>query len=368
VQSSQQDGDGLEFALERSGLRIVAFHLPQFHPIAQNDGWWGDGFTEWTLVRRARPLFRGHNQPRVPSPEIGYYDLTAPGVSEMQVRLARAHGIHAFAFYHFWFNGTRLLERPVEEWLRAGPAFPFCLAWANEPWTREWDGRDDCVLQAQDYGDRAVWRRHFAALRAALVDPRALRVDGRPVILLYRAGHIPHLEAMLATWREEAHALGDDLFVVAMLSGFEDRSANYAVVDATCEFAPFAARSFRAERPQRREGFIDDYDAAWSAMFEIPDLHPVQFRGCFVSFDNTPRRGRRGVIYEGATPEKYRHYLAAQIRRTMHAPRGYRVIFVNAWNEWSEGCYLEPDARLGRAYLEATRAAILDALADVTPS
>jgi len=369
ARSYAPDGDDrLQWVLAETGIRLIAFHLPQFHPIPQNDRWWGEGFTEWTLVRHAQPLFSGHDQPRAPAEATGYYDLTAPGILERQALLARAYGIGAFAFYHYWFSGTLLLERPLQLWLRAGPTFPFCVAWANEPWTRAWDGRSDVVLQPQMYGDASVWRRHFRYLLPAFRDARALRVGERPLFLIYRAGHIPQLAAMLDVWRQEAerHRV-ERLFVVAMLSGFEDgRSDVLSAVDAVCEFAPFAARPYRSGPSTRANGFIDNYSRAWEELLRIPDVHQVQFRGAFVRFDNTPRRGTQGVVYDGASANTYRHYLTIQLRRALRLPIDKRFVFVNAWNEWSEGCYLEPDTHCGDAYLAATRAALLDLLPSAT--
>lgn len=342
-------------------VRVIAFYLPQFHSIPENDAWWGNGFTEWTLVRAARPLYAGHDQPRIPAPALGYYDTTAPGVLEAQAALAAASGVSGFAFYHYWFAGHVLLERPVAQWIQSGPVFPFCLAWANEPWTRAWDGRSDVILQPQTYGDRAVWRAHFRYLLPAFTDPRAIRIAGRPLFLIYRAGHISNLSAMLDVWQREAlrHATPAP-YVVAMLSGFEDMSADVvSAVDATCEFAPFAARSIRKVRPARAYGFVDDYARAWEELLSVPDVHPVQFRGAFVGFDNTPRRGRTGVVYAGSSPALYQEYLQRQLHRACELPHNCRIVFVNAWNEWSEGCYLEPDLSHGDGYLAATRAAIL---------
>ena len=184
--------------------KILAFVLPQFHRVPENDAWWGEGFTEWTNVKRAKPIMRGHYQPRVPAGGR-YYDLTDPDVQRWQAELARAHGLDGFCYYHYWFGGKRLLERPVNLLIERGePDFPFCLAWANEPWTRAWDGGDSEILMPQTYGLQEDWETHFLDLLRAFKDPRYIRLDGKPVFLIYRSASIPHCNEMIACWRQMA--------------------------------------------------------------------------------------------------------------------------------------------------------------------
>lgn len=350
----------LASALERTSIRAVAFYLPQYHRIPENDRWWGRGFTEWTLVRKARPLFYGHDQPRVPA-DLGYYDLADPLVLEKQSSLARAYGISAFCFYHFWFKGKRLLDRPVDMFLAHGrPHIQFCLAWANEPWTRRWDGSDHLVLQRQDYGSTDDWRRHFDALQPAFCDARALRIGSRPLFLIYRPGHLRKAARMIDCWRNEAARQRlPEPFIVGMLNGFHDREQHlYLLLDGLCEFAPFAPL-----RCRRRHDFgrFELYDDTWEALLAMKRRHDCQFRGAFVAWDNTARRGRQATIFLGSHPVRYAHYLRRQIRRVLRLRREHRLLFINAWNEWSEGCYLEPDAAHGGAYLRATRDALIAA-------
>ena len=355
--------DDLRRRMTDAGLEIVAFHLPQYHSVPENDRWWGRGFTEWTLVRRARPLFLGHRQPRRPAPVPGYYDLSDPAVLEWQAHTARAYGIGGFCFYHFWFRSKRLLHEPVDRFLRGGlPAIDFCLAWANEPWTRGWDGSDEAVLQPQTYGGPATWRAHCRALAPALRDARAIRIGAKPLLLIYRAGHIPNARAMLDCWRDEALRIGiGEIFVAAMSNGFNDADDDaLRAVDAVVDFAPFSALR---NRKRGGKGQHYDYETVWEQLRKPQRRHRMQFRGAFVSWDNTPRRGKRGIVFDGATPARYRHHLAQQIRAVLRRPRRERLLFLNAWNEWGEGCTLEPDADLGTAYLEATAAAIGDAFA-----
>lgn len=346
-------------ALHQTSITPVAFFLPQFHAIPENDRWWGRGFTEWDLVRKARPLFHGHDHPRVPGDQFGYYRLSEPEVLERQSRLARTYGIAAFCFYHFWFRGKRLLNRPVDTFLRRrDPTMRFCLAWANEPWTRGWDGSDHLVLQRQEYGRKPDWQRHYDALLPAFSDERAIRIGDRPVFLVYRVAHLRSAVRMFDCWRDEAARRRTPVpFIVGMLNGFHDREEHlYRFLDGVCEFAPFAGLR---DRRQHEYGRFELYDAAWEALLSIRRVHRCQFRGAFVSWDNTARRGPKATIFLGSHPSRYEFYLRRQIRRVLRMRREHRLLFINAWNEWGEGCYLEADRTNGRGYLRATRNALI---------
>jgi lipopolysaccharide biosynthesis protein len=347
--------------MEAAFLKVVAFFLPQFYVTPENDRWWGKGFTEWTLVQKAHPLFPGHIQPRQPATDLGFYDLREPGVLAYQIELARTFGITGFCFYHYWFNGKLLLDEPLKIWLsNRALNFPFCLAWANEPWTRSWDGLEQDVLQPQQYGGRESWVKHFKYLLPFLTDRRAIRIDGRPILLIYRAGHIPFLAQMIDTWREEANAAKTPYpFIVAMLTKFKERlKESLEIVDGICEYAPFAAYD-----PNGAPSSLTySYDIAWEQALGLEKLHRSHFKGAFVSWDNTPRRGRRGRVFWEATPEKYKLYLERQLLRVLQEREQNRILFINAWNEWSEGCHLEPDIVHGARFLKSTRAAIESAL------
>lgn len=348
-------------------VKPVAFYLPQFHRIPENDAWWGEGFTEWTNVDAARPLFAGHDQPHAPAPPLGRYDVLDRDVRLRQAELARAHGIHAFCYYHYWFHGKRLLETPLERMLADGaPDLPFMLAWANEPWTRRWDGRDDEVLQPQRYGDAADWAAHFDTLLRFFRDPRYVRVDGCPVFLIYRAGHVPCLAPMLACWRARALEAGlPGLHVVAMLTSFEEPPETFAPMDAVCELFPSWPRRLGLDGVHLRGVRVSGALQAWRVGLEGPRVHPVQYRGAFASWDNTPRLGARGYAFVPLTPNELRERLVVQFRRTREdAALPAPFVFINAWNEWAEGCHLEPDKRLATAWLEAVRDAIGEAETD----
>lgn len=361
--------------------KLVAFYLPQFHPIPENDTWWGKGFTDWTNVKAAKPLFHGHDQPKVPHPGLGYYDPRNVDVLEHQAELAKRYGIHGFCFYHYWFDGKLLLEKPVENFLAAAkPDLPFCLCWANEPWTRAWDGRERDVLMPQKYGGIEDWERHFNYLLPAFRDPRAIRVDGKPVFLIYRIGSITNVNEMIRTWRRLAEKAGlPGLHIVAMLTIFSDSGDFKGVdIDATCEFYPTFAtkpkgtdfvwgafkmglhlRVLKRYTPLFKKKVVQvSYDYIWKRIMAMPKLFPIQYRGAFVSWDNTPRKAQKGYVMKHCGPERYGHWLKRQLRRVAKDTHQEPLVFVNAWNEWAEGAYLEPDVKHGFKYLEATQSAL----------
>ncbi len=344
-------------------VRLIAFYLPQLHPIPENDRWWGRGFTEWTNVTRARPVFRGHYQPHLPS-ELGFYDLRVPEVREEQARLAREHGIHGFCYYHYWFGGKRLLERPFEEVLASGrPDFPFCLCWANEPWTRRWDGGEHDVLMAQVHSEEDD-ERFVQSLFPAFRDARYIRVQGRPLLIVYRASLLPDPARTVATWARQCRAAGlPPPFVLAALT-FDVGDPRPFGYDGAVEFPPHQAREpsriegFRLLDPQY-EGRVYHYVDAARWFLDRPEPPYPLFSSVMTGWDNTPRRQRHSLVYVGSTPERYGEWLGEAIQRTRQRhPPDRRLVFVNAWNEWGEGAHLEPDQRHGRAYLEATREAL----------
>jgi len=346
-------------------VRLIAFYLPQFHPIPENDKWWGRGFTEWTNVARARPNFVGHAQPLLPA-ELGFYDLRMPGAMQAQADLARRYGIHGFCFYYYWFDGKRLLETPIEQMLATGtPDMPFCLCWANENWTRRWDGQDSEVLIGQNHtpeDDEAV----IVDLMRYMRDARYIRVGGRPVLLVYRTNAFPDIAATARRWR--AACLASGLGEIMLLSVESQDSAGRVRdprsfgFDGAIEFPPHQM-GVQAETPPLLNpnftGQVYDYQAVARRYIDREWPGYPFWRGVMPRWDNTARRQDRGGVFVGSTPGAYQGWLEATIDQTRRMHHGEeRMVFVNAWNEWAEGAHLEPDATFGHAYLEATRNAL----------
>lgn len=345
-------------AASAASVRLIAFYLPQFHPIPENDLWWGKGFTEWRNVGKARPSFAGHHQPQLPA-DLGFCDLRLAETRAAQVDLARRHGIHGFCYYHYWFQGKRLLERPFDEVLASGaPDFPFCLCWANEPWSRRWDGSDSEVLQPQHYSaddDLA----HIRWLLDPLADPRAIRIDGRPVFMIYRADQLPDPARTTDSWRREAERAGlPGLYLIAAETGWDAGwDATQVGFDAKLLFQP--QFSLLATVPRLHVGpsktRIFDYDAAWPVLASPDPVAYTRFDTVFPGWDNTARRGEDAWVLHDNTPGSYEQWLTLAVQRAMQRPSDERIVFINAWNEWAEGAHLEPDRRHGRGFLEATR-------------
>lgn len=345
-----------------SPATLVAFYLPQFHPIPENDAWWGKGFTEWHNVARALPQFEGHAQPRLPS-DLGYYDLRQPNVMREQMRLARDYGIGAFCTYFYWFKGKTLLESPLEQWLAdASLDLPICLCWANENWSRRWDGRAEDMLIAQEYSpedDQAF----IAHVSRYLRDPRYLRVEGKPVLLLYRPGLLPDAKATAQRWRDACRAQGIGEIHLAYVQSFDRVNPRDIGFDAAVEFPPNNTTLKPITATQRLinpdfQGDVLDWRELVAHARHAASPGYLLYPGVNPGWDNEPRRSGRGRVLAHASPRVYRDWLRHAIgvarQRSPDAP----LVFVNAWNEWAEGAVLEPDVRLGHAWLEATRSAL----------
>jgi Glycosyltransferase WbsX/Methyltransferase domain len=343
-------------------VKLFAFYLPQYHPIPENDRWWGTGFTEWSRVTRAQPQFDEHYQPHLPE-RLGFYDLRLPETRARQAELASSYGVHGFCYYYYSFGAKTLLERPLAEMLASGePDFPFCLCWANENWTRRWDGDERELLIEQRYGpelDLAL----IDELVPYFLDPRYLRVKGAPVLLVYRPGAIPDPWATVARWRNAAREHGfPDLHLVAALTfGLNDpRSVGF---DAAVEFPPhgdvLSARAHAASglRPDFN-GAIIDYEAVVERQITRPPRPFRVYRTAMAGWDNTARHGRRATVFHGATPAAYERWLRSLVTEARFGHPDHKLVFVNAWNEWAEGAHLEPDLRFGTGYLEATQRAL----------
>lgn len=377
-------------------MKIIAFYLPQFHEIPENDEWWGKGFTEWVNVKKARPLYEGHEQPRVPLGR-NYYNLLDDEVKIWQAQIAKKYGVYGFCYYHYWFNGKMVLEEPMEQMLKNKKIdMPFCICWANEPWTKAWVGKKEVILP-QFYGEEKEWTEHFEYLLPFFKDERYIKDNNRPLVVIYRAEVIPELNERLKLWDKLAKKNG----LAGLSFAYQDitfdlmKGKDDSLFDYNIEFQPSYAwndmnskgaikssamwsslRSIKRKLHtvvEKKAGFdLDryvmnskksvtvnkvDYDAAWNEILNHKPSSNKCVPGAFVGWDNTPRKGNNGTVYIGDTPEKFKMYLSKQIKR---AKEEYHkdMIFMYAWNEWAEGGYLEPDERTGYKNLEAIRDAL----------
>ncbi len=346
-----------------NNVQLLAYYLPQFHAIAENDAWWGKGFTEWTNVRRAKPNFEGHDQPRAPG-ELGYYNLLDSAVRAQQVALARAHGVTGFCYYHYWFRGKRLLESPLEQVLASGePDFPFCVFWANENWTKRWDGGNNETLIAQhhDHDDDRAFIEH---LLPYFNDRRYIRIDGRPLLMIYRFDLFPAPRQTIALWRDicKAHGLPPP-FVIKADTRHSGPPQIYRA-NGSVEIPPHRLNlsSLKVAQMPRLSaqfsGHLVDYRRTAALLATNREPAHLHFRTVVPDWDNTARKQFDGSTFVNGGVEIYRAWLRETLLRaeTM-LPPGKRIVFVNAWNEWAEGAYLEPDEKNGRKMLEATLAA-----------
>ena len=352
--------------------RAIALYLPQYHPIPENNLWWGPGFTEWTNTARARPLFRGHYQPHIPA-DLGYYDLRLEDSRIEQAELARAYGFHAFCYYHYWFgNGRRILQRPFDEVLASGrPDFPFCLAWANESWAGVWHGlNDQRVLVPQTYPGVDDHHRHFDALLPAFLDPRYVRVDNKPLFLIYKPLDLPDARRTTELWREMALRSGlPGLYLVCF---HHDVSLDVRALgfDRMLHVPTIPKRRERTSWQQRLHTLLGRIDVHLQQPLKIPFVEvldlvapepPAQaipyIPSVLPNWDNTPRSQREGLVLHGSTPALFAPQVHKALARAQALPEGERMVFVKSWNEWAEGNHMEPDLRFGHGYLQAFREA-----------
>jgi lipopolysaccharide biosynthesis protein len=346
-----------------SRARSVAFYLPQFHPIRENNEWWGPGFTEWTNTATGRPLFPGHAQPHIPA-DLGFYDLRLPESREAQAELARQYRVEAFCYWHYWFAGRRILERPYTEMLTSGrPDFPFCLGWANQTWSGVWHGAPDRVLIEQTYPGPDDDRRHFDHVVPAFRDPRYLRVDGKPLFYIFRPELLPDPPAFVERWQAMALAAGlEGLYLVAELSDllgrgivyreFEENGFDAGVyVRLPAQTNLWSTAKMRFGRKLLR--WPERYPYAPEFLAPPSTLNRDRTHPCvYPNWDNTPRSGRQGLVITGSTPEAFRDHVRAAVDSLASRPHQHRLLFIKSWNEWAEGNYLEPDLEHGKGFLQ----------------
>lgn len=340
--------------------RLIAFYLTQFHPTPENDEWWGKGFTEWTNVTKAQPLFEGHYQPHLPS-DMGFYDLRVRENRRDQIRLAKRYGIDGFCYHYYWFSGRRLLHQPLDDML-ADPEsdMPFCLNWANENWTRRWDAADHEILIAQQYlPDDDL--NFIKSLVPYFTDPRYIRVGGKPLLLVYRPQHLPDAQRSLAVWREYCRDIGiGEIHVCGALTHGNEDYRRFGL-DGGVEFPPHNLRSGNVNHlfdfSQPFNGNVMQYAEIAQSYLDRSYAAPSIYKTIFPSWDNTARTGNRALVVLNGVPDNYEYWLAATIDRFASHSGEEKLVFINAWNEWAEGCHLEPDRRFGHAFLEATLSA-----------
>lgn len=338
--------------------KAIAFYLPQFHPLPENDAWWGAGFTEWTNVVRARPRFEGHYQPHLPT-TLGFYDLRIPEVREVQAAMARIHGIDAFCYYHYWFRGRRPFRRVVDEVVSSGrPSYPFCFCWANENWTRVWDAAENEVLLRQEYSEEDDLE-HIAYLIDVFRDPRYVRVRGRPLLPVYRVQSLPDPRRTFEVWRERCVSAGlAEPFIVKFDTHGDFSDPASFGCDAAAQFLPHGVFE-RVKRTSAQDvgpkDAVFDYGAIVSEFLRRESTGWDRYECVMPSWDNTPRRSEGSLIVLRNSPELYELWLRAVYERAGRDG----IVFINAWNEWAEGAHLEPDERWGDAFLRATAKVIL---------
>lgn len=353
-------------------MKLVAMYLPQFHEIPENNDAWGKGFTEWVNVKKAKPLFLGHNQPRVPLHD-NYYNLLDHGVMEKQVRLAKRAGIYGFCFYHYWFDGRMVLEKPAEIMLKNKKIdFHYCFSWANEPWTKTWHGAggNKEILIPQTYGGEEEWEAHYRYFRPFFMDKRYMKIDQKPVLMIYRLRNISRFNDMIRYWNMCAEKDGfSGIFVISM-NRCKENVEKSRWVDASVDFEPNRTKAELLEtktflRPKEKGGFFWNYLAMKRMNYRklnekmLSKIHDKNhFRGVFVDFDDSPRRNTRAVIMKGSTPKRFGRYLRETMRLSLQ--EGNEYVFLNAWNEWGEGNYLEPDTKHGYGYLKQVKSAMED--------
>jgi hypothetical protein len=363
--------------------RVIAFYLPQYHPIRENDEWWGPGFTEWMHVVRARPLFKGHVQPKLPA-DLGFYDLRVPEVRDKQAQLARDHGIEGFCYWHYWLGGgRRLLDRPFNDVLESGiPDFPFCLAWANHDWSGKAFGAGRRLLAKQTYPGWDDHTAHFQFLAGAFSDARYIRVDGKPLLYIFRPREVPDCRNVLAFWRERAVAAGfPGLHIVgeaAPRGAREDFGLD--AVHITMHRYIDVARPVRRSRPiewlmrllsgfgARFEDPIQRFEYKEAIKYMLNDSYAAdEYPNIVPNWDTTPRLNRGATVFTNATPELFEKHVREALAKVSEHPPQQRILFLRAWNEWAEGNYMEPDEEFGLGRLQALKRAVDDFNPSMSP-
>ncbi|MFQ3576725.1 MAG: glycoside hydrolase family 99-like domain-containing protein [Cytophagales bacterium] len=353
-------------------VRPIAIHLPQFHPFKENNEWWGEGFTEWTNVTKARPRFDGHYQPHLPT-ETGLYDLRVPEVREMQASMALAHGIEGFCYYHYWFNGKRLMNQPLDEILKSKkPDFPFMFCWANENWSRRWDGEDSQLLIKQDYSTEDDIQHIRFLGESFFKDDRYIKVEGKPFFVVYRPANFPDIKKTAELWRYEMYKMGFKGIYLGYMNGFDYKKDPKDIgFDCAIDFQPdfysfpkpvnnymtfWEKIGLKKYRPNNRVDRHFDYLQIMDIMLRNWKSKSYKiYPSLFPMWDNSARRKKGAEIIINSSPDAYENWLSEILRSFKPYTNEENFIFINAWNEWAEGNHLEPCVKYGNQYLEVTR-------------
>ncbi|MFN8437140.1 MAG: glycoside hydrolase family 99-like domain-containing protein [Cytophagales bacterium] len=357
--------------MSNNDIKIIAINLPQFHPFAENDEWWGKGFTEWTNVTKSLPRFKGHYQPQLPT-DLGFYDLRLEESRIAQAELAKAHGIDGFCYYHYWFNGKRLMNRPLDDMLKTQtPDFPFMFCWANENWTRRWDGQEQEVLIKQDYSFEDD-REHIRFLiKTFFADPRYIKVNGKPFFCVYRPNLFPDIAKTIAIWKEEAKIAGLPGLYLGYFQSFGVKTEYCEKgFDTSVQFPPqsfeytplrvnnetgklsFCSENYNTNLPKDGENIVFDYSELVYNSSQNSEASEKQILGVTPSWDNSARRKNNPFVLVNSTPDLFGKWLNNMLFKTVNSNTEHKFLFINAMNEWAEGNHLEPCIKWGKAYLE----------------
>lgn len=372
--------------------RIIAFYLPQYYEFPENNMWWGDGFTEWTNVKKSKPLYKGHYQPTIPL-NNNFYSLDNIDTMKWQADLAKKYNIYGFCFYHYWFGEERqLMEKPVDAWLEHKEIeYPYCLCWANHNWSRTWTGGDKEILMDMKYGEIDEWEKHFCYLLPFFKDKRYIKHDGKPILLIYLPQDISCLKEMHSYFQKRAKEEGFDGLQIIAQNCFNDVDFDKIkeIVPYRIKYQPnyshYVSGLKKHQTFKISKSYFEDkckyliktkikeitkgmlckykaysYDAIWDYIVNDDNIDSTWFAGAFVRCDVTPRRQDRAIIYEGDTPEKFKSYLTRLLRK-VNTEYSNHIVFLSAWNEWGEGMYLEPDEKTKYEYLNAVREALNEA-------
>lgn len=356
--------DNIDFSGKKTDIKTLTFYLPQYHTFKENDEWWGKGFMEWTNTKKSLPRFKDHYQPRTPHKDIGYYTLDNIETIKKQVELAKQHGIYGFCFYYYWFSGKRLMEKPLDLFLKSDIDFQFCLCWANENWTRTWDGQKNDVLIKQDYSEKD-YENFIKDIKKYIQDKRYIKIDDKPVIMIYNPKEIPNFKKTVENWRKFARKLNiGELYIMSKCDMYDTSYTNTEFVDAEFDFPPQGIghkeamiTGLESSKIYNYEKIVDDIEHLYRNHYPLKPF----YYSCTMGWDNSARRKDNYTVYYNYSLESFYKWLRIIIEETRRRNKDEnRYIFINAWNEWAEGTYLEPDEKYGYANINTLSKAIFD--------